>query len=198
MIHENTPQSDIITDSTFFDIPSHEGYLINKMGEVKSMRRSHEMILRQKATNSGYLYVGLYKDNKQVIRTIHSLVAETFLGHDRKNTQKLVCDHIDGDKQNNHVTNLQVITQRENCTKDRFNKDGLPVGLHYTGINKDKVYCQMKIGKLKVYLGTFKTIEECKDVYQKGVLVVDKYNGEPKPFRDYVQKLVEADNLLKQ
>ena len=54
---------------------------------------------------------------------VHILVGMMFLDYDkrkydRKNIQdSLVIDHLDGDKTNNKVTNLEVVTQAENIKR---------------------------------------------------------------------------------
>lgn len=57
-----------------------------------------------------------YKCIKRQKKTIyiHTLVAETFLG---VRPEGQVIDHIDGDKSNNHLSNLRYTTVAENCKK---------------------------------------------------------------------------------
>jgi hypothetical protein len=65
-----------------------------------------------------YLQLNLSKDSKHNTRPIHILVAEAFLGYDSKNGFGLVVDHIDNNPHNNKLSNLQIVTTRENTTKD--------------------------------------------------------------------------------
>lgn len=41
---------------------------------------------------------------------VHLLVAESFLNHKTDGTNKIVVDHIDNDKTNNKLENIQLIT----------------------------------------------------------------------------------------
>lgn len=61
--------------------------------------------------NVGYMQVNLYKDgNKKYIR-VHRLVAEYFVPNPYN---KPFVNHIDGDKTNNHYSNLEWVDNREN------------------------------------------------------------------------------------
>lgn len=57
-----------------------------------------------------YDHVCLSKNGKQRSRTIHRLVAEAFIGI----PNGLVVNHIDGNKLNNRLSNLEVISRSEN------------------------------------------------------------------------------------
>ena len=94
----------------------------------------------------------------------HQLVASAFLGYEF-NGHKLVVDHIDSNKENNNVNNLRVITNRENCSRERTTKTGLPTGVI---LNKtyNKYVGQIQINGKTTYLGFFNTIEEASNAYQ--------------------------------
>ncbi len=56
---------------------------------------------------------------KSELFKVHQLVATAFLNYDRSkydrhDIRSLVVDHIDGDKTNNKLDNLEVVTQAEN------------------------------------------------------------------------------------
>lgn len=65
---------------------------------------------------SGYLYFGFFvgkgPNKKRIWRRAHRVVYEAFVG---KIKNGLVIDHIDGDKHNNKVDNLRMVTHSENC-----------------------------------------------------------------------------------
>lgn len=63
---------------------------------------------------NGYMRVGLVVAGRQVTRTIHSLVAEAFLGPYPAGEQWSV-NHIDGNKLNNSASNLEYLTLAENA-----------------------------------------------------------------------------------
>lgn len=93
-------------------------YEVSNFGRVRSLFRIMESgrhragkILKQSQSN-GYPFVGLVRSNcmQKVVR-VHALVAHAFLGEKPKG---LVINHIDHDKTNNHVSNLEYVTQKEN------------------------------------------------------------------------------------
>ena len=59
----------------------------------------------------GYLLVNLYRDGKPRNFLVHRLVAMAFLGGIPRGMQ---VNHKDGDKKNNRLENLEVVTQEEN------------------------------------------------------------------------------------
>lgn len=97
------------------DIKGYEGkYQISNTGYVKSLDFNHtgkEKILKNKVNYKGYCFVTLYKENKQYYPAIHRLVAEAFIPNSDCLPQ---VNHIDGNKCNNHVENLEWCTNLEN------------------------------------------------------------------------------------
>jgi len=84
-------------------------YAVNKEGQVYSLRRGH--VLSPKRNHDGYLRIQLYSVNGCEFVSIHRLIAETFIPNPEN---KPFVNHIDGDKQNNRVSNLEWCTQKEN------------------------------------------------------------------------------------
>ena len=127
------------------DIKGFEGYYqVSDLGNVKSLERTkkhlsknshvwrdvqvHERILKPCQDAKGYMHVRLCKGGNITLKKVHVLVAEAFLDYDvsqydRRDSDSLVVDHIDRDKTNNKLDNLEVITQAENL--HRYAKDNI-------------------------------------------------------------------------
>jgi len=68
--------------------------------------------LKQQTNQKGYKMVGLsIGDGKKITRTIHRLVALVYIPNPYNLSD---VDHIDGDRTNNHITNLRWLTHGEN------------------------------------------------------------------------------------
>lgn len=170
-------------------IPGYEGiYDVSSHGRIKSLKRTqkgqsgyvfnvYERILKGGTNREGYLHVILRKSGNPKTRTVHQLVAEAFLNHVPCG-YKLVVDHIDNDKLNNHVTNLQIITPRENASKDM--KQGVS---KYRGVtwtkNIQKWRTKIRINGKKKHLGYFYSEEEAGKAYQDKLKEIKENAVEP-------------------
>lgn len=79
-------------------------YMISNYGRMKSLKRGREIILKPSLTHDGYVKQAISINGKSITFRIHRLVAEYFLPQD--NTKNTI-NHIDGDKTNNNVNNLE-------------------------------------------------------------------------------------------
>lgn len=89
--------------------PSIPEYLVSKKGEIYSTRRNR--IMKVHLDTYGYPRIELRCENKSVLRLVHRMVLETYVGI---RPEGLVCRHLDGDKLNNQLNNLCWGTQSEN------------------------------------------------------------------------------------
>lgn len=92
----------------WIDIKGYEGlYQVSNFGNVRSLnyhRTGHTRVLSPVENGLGYLKVCLCKNGKGKTFRIHRLVAEAFLPNWCEGQQ---VNHIDEDKTNNHVNNLE-------------------------------------------------------------------------------------------
>lgn len=179
------------------EIPEYEGlYEVSNWGRVRSFRRKGAKggIMVAHKNNHGYYAIKLYKNNKQFNISVHQLVAISFLGH-KPCGYEFVINHIDGNKTNNHLSNLEIVTQRENCTqRHKVWKKQLSsncMGVYYsTSRDDDKNrWCSMiDINLERVYLGHYKEESEAALIYQVALKNIDKYNGDMNAFRILVRR----------
>jgi NUMOD4 motif/HNH endonuclease len=111
----------------FKDIPNYKGiYQISNLGRVKSMYKlvirsvsgnfiKKELILKPFISTTGYLIIKLRKDNINTHFKIHRLTALLFIDNPKKLPE---VNHINRNKLDNSLQNLEWVTARENsCHK---------------------------------------------------------------------------------
>lgn len=105
------------------DIVDYEGlYQISNLSRIRSLDRrinhknNHTIIRKGKVIkpvlgNRGYLKFLLSKDNKQKAQLLHRIVAQYFIPNPENKSE---VNHIDGDKTNCRIENLEWVTPSEN------------------------------------------------------------------------------------
>ena len=146
-------------------IKGYEDYQVSNYGNVKSLKYGKEKILSKGLDSSGYLLVCLCKDGKVKTFTIHQLVAVAFLNH-TPNGCKIIIDHIDNDKLNNNIINLQLITHRQNASKDKKGCSSDYVGVSYNK-QSNKWQSMMYLNGVNRYLGSFMKEHDAHLAYQE-------------------------------
>lgn len=108
------------------DIPNNPFYQVSNFGNVRSVPRrvnsavqksgvrlKKQMILKSFDNGRGYRVVTTQSNNQKKNFYIHRIVAECFIENSNNLPQ---VNHIDGDKSNNHYTNLEWCTADQNIT----------------------------------------------------------------------------------
>ena len=109
----------------FLLVNNYEGiYEISESGQVRSIERKiqgrdgvtypfKERLLRPHPhKDTGYLQVSLWKENKGIQQYIHRIVAEAFIPNPYRLKE---VNHLDGNKQNNHLSNLEWVSRTGNA-----------------------------------------------------------------------------------
>lgn len=91
-------------------IDLYPDYLISPKGDIYSLKKRR--LLKQKIQSNGYYTVCVFdKYGKEKTVLVHRLVAMAYIPNPENKPQ---INHIDGNKQNNHVSNLEWVTGSEN------------------------------------------------------------------------------------
>jgi hypothetical protein len=166
----------LVCKEEFRDVPCYEGmYQVSDLGRVKSVLRKswngHSFIVQKEKilksiNNKGYLYVAVCKKSKSYKKQIHQLVAMSFLNHVPCGYE-IVVDHINNIRIDNRLVNLQITTNRENCSKDKIGKGSSK----YTGVywhkTSQKWRAMIRINGKRKYLGLFANELEAYESYKK-------------------------------
>lgn len=94
-------------------IKDFEGYYITRCGEVYSTRKTStpKKLSTKPDKNTGYIFVMFNMNGKTYRKTVHRLVATCFIPNPENKEQ---VNHIDGNKSNNDISNLEWNTRSEN------------------------------------------------------------------------------------
>ena len=168
------------SNEIWIPVKGYEGYyFVSNLGQIKSADRTitridgnpqhfRSRILRQAVNSSGYCVVQLCINGLCKTRMVHHIVASAFLNYD--STSGLVVNHINHNKMNNSVENLDVVTHRYNSSCHRYlqGKTSKYAGVHFDK-RKKKWMAQIQICGKRKFLGYYDTEKEAANVYQKAI-----------------------------
>ena len=92
-------------------------YSVSNYGEVRNNKTGR--LMKQRKTEKGYLRVGLTNNGKPKCMRVHRLVAQAFIPNP---DDKPEVNHIDFNKENNCVNNLEWVTGKENAKHSLGNR----------------------------------------------------------------------------
>jgi hypothetical protein len=156
-------------------IPDYEGlYEVSNTGFIKTLSRKvqygvafriqPERIMTTEKIRKGHLRVTLSKQGETKRILVHRIVYIVFKGEIQ---DELVVNHKDRNKENNHIDNLELMTNRDNTHHFRNTiKRDLPLGVSKY---RSKYKAVINVSKKSYHLGSFKTPEEASQVYQKAL-----------------------------
>ena len=161
------------------DIPDYEGYYqVSNFGNVKSLSRtifkmgkfpfiSKEKILKPRV-NKGYKVFNLCKNGHEKTRKVHQLVAMAFLNHVPCG-YKLVVNHKDFNKLNNNISNLEIVTMRENTNQKHIKSSSEFTGVYWHKATQ-KWMARIRVNGKRKYLGLFSNEKDASLAYENSLI----------------------------
>ena len=178
------------------DVPGFEGYYqASNLGRVRSLdrtitdkngvKRFYKGRLIDGFTSDGYKNTTLRVNSKGKSFRFSQLVAMAFLNH-KPNGMKLVVDHINGDRSDDRVENLRIVTFRENVTTCfRSNIDSLTskyVGVYWS--LRDSIWvADIRYNRLKISLGYFNNELDASNAYQSALSEIKQGTFNPENYK---------------
>jgi len=169
-------------EEVWFPIPGYEGiYELSNLDRIKCLSKvvfikgkypsvSKEKIIKGYKIKKGYIRYTLRKNGLIKSMEIHVIKACVFLGHTPCGHLKVV-DHIDNDPTNNSLNNLQIITNRENSSKDRKSNSG------YTGVyfcrKSNKWKAKIVVKNKAIHLGYFENEINAHNSYKEALIAIN-------------------------
>ncbi len=160
----------------FLPIPNFPHYMWNPDTlEVKSLqrivndngglRKIKEKILKPSLSPSGYYRYNLFKDGKSTYLRRSQISWLTKYGH--LPNKNLCIDHIDENKLNDNINNLQLLTAKDNVHKSFVNRNKhKPTGVSKIKYKNNIYYMARKmVGGKNIYLGLFTSYDEANKAY---------------------------------
>jgi hypothetical protein len=134
-------------------------YKVSSHGRLISYKQNKERLIKGHiCKTTGYLVYTLMNENGHKSFYSHQLVAIVFLNHKMDGHAKVV-DHINGNKTDNRLENLRIISQQENLWNTKNTKG-------YTYMKKEKMYMARIVVDYKlIYLGRYKNEIDARNAY---------------------------------
>ena len=151
---------DIFIMETWKDISGYNGrYKVSNTGKVMSIKNGKSIILKPSIGTSGYYFVNLLQKSKD----IHRIMANEFIG----SVAGKYVNHKDLNKLNNNISNLELVSNRENSHHYFKIK-----GINEPGIQKigEKYQVRLRINGIKTYFGRYDTINEAIEIRNKALI----------------------------
>lgn len=106
-------------NTSFKEVPGFNGkYFISKTGDVLSLVRGYPKLIKPAKSANGYLFVRLVVEyGIQKTFQVHRLVVKTYILESDKWPKDKVTDHINGNKTDNRLENLELVTNQENIRR---------------------------------------------------------------------------------
>lgn len=157
----------------FRQIPGYEQYGVTRDGVIKSLPR--DLILKQYDLN-GYLIVDTFRGSNTETLPVHRAVALAWVDNPDP-TEKIIVNHMDGDKVNNCCDNLEWVTYSENnyhAVNTGLRSDNVPCQVR--AFDSGEVHNFWSISQACVFMGFSSHMPICMLIRKQfGALIKDNY-----------------------
>lgn len=188
-LHRAEDLKQVVSQDVWFPIKGYPNYEISQLGNVKSIGRviktsdgreynKPERVWKGQVDSNGYYATTIVNEFGARSIRIHQLMAIVFYNH-IPNGNKNVCDHINAVKLDNHLSNIQIVSQRENLTKDAKEGTSKYVGVYFNKSSK-KWVARIRIGSKRYHLGAFTDEDEAGEAYNTALYDWETYEINPK------------------
>jgi len=141
-------------------------------------RREPKLVVNTANCVDGYCQVGF----KERMVKYHTIVYILLCGDIPEGS---VADHINGNRLDNNINNLRVVSPRANSQNYHSHRKGRLVGCTFDR-GSMKWRAQIKINKKRVNLGRYNTECEAHDVYMNAFDLIEAYDGDSVKFRELI------------
>jgi hypothetical protein len=159
-------------------IPDFPNYEITEKGKIR--HKEKKKIRKASPSKRGYPVVSLRKDGKEYLRTIHILVARTFIPNPENKPE---VNHKDGNKWNYNINNLEWVTSKENIYHARR------MGLHKSDGQK-KVAQFDKNGMLRCVFSSATEASKKTGIARCNISAVARENTRAKTAGGYIWRYI--------
>ena len=149
----------IIDGKKFYKHPEFSNYAASKDGVVINVKNNN--IISMSKNNCGYLYFSIYNKNLKKTKTFyqHRFVYEVIKG---KIPSNLEIDHINGNKTDNRIKNLQLLTHQQNIEKSK-NK---PIISTCIQTGEERRFKSVKTAGIELDINYSHISKVCKKIYK--------------------------------
>lgn len=156
----------------YFKYPN---YLVSNLGYVKN---SKGQILKGSRNENGYQRIAFWKNGRSEYYYLHRVILETFLPCENMN--KLEVNHIDGNKNNNCLSNLEWVTSAENSqhARDKLKIKYSTEKAHEAAKRKVKM-----TNLITNEITFFDSVTECANALNLSFASIELYLKEKKPHK---------------
>ena len=144
-------------------------YEVSSLGRVKNCRFNK---IKKARIRAKYYSVTLFKEGKLKSVTVHRIMAEAFLDN-----KKECVNHIDGNRLNNNLNNLEWVSHRENSVHRDLNRK-TKTGKANIILHSNSFQVRVRHNNKYIQLGSYNKIEDAvmaRDSFYQSNNIVNKY-----------------------